>query len=44
MFNLTEQQWLESTYSAVGEGKVLFNRNVKPEIKTCTLKRGHGRH
>ena len=29
MYNRTEQRWLESTYSAVGEGKVLFSRNVK---------------
>ena len=25
-------RWLESTYSDVGEGKVLFSRNVKPGI------------
>ena len=30
MYNCTEKRWLESTYSAVGEGKVLFSRNVKP--------------
>ena len=30
MYNHTEQRWLESTYSAVGVGKVLFSRNVKP--------------
>ena len=32
MYNHTEQRWLESTYSAVGVGKVLFSRNVKPGI------------
>ena len=30
MYNRTEQRWLESSYSAVREGKVLFSRNVKP--------------
>ena len=30
MYNRTEYGWLESTYSAVREGKVLFSRNVKP--------------
>ena len=30
MCNCTEERWLKSTYSAVGEGKVLFSRNVKP--------------
>ena len=32
MYNRTEQRWLESTYSAVGEGKVLFNIIVKPRV------------
>ena len=30
MYNCTEYWWLESTYSAVREEKVLFSRNVKP--------------
>ena len=30
MYNRTEKPWLESTYSSVREGKVLFSRNVKP--------------
>ena len=30
MYNSTEYRWLESTYSAVREGKVLFSRNFKP--------------
>ena len=30
MYNCTEQRWLEGNYSAVGEGKVFFRRNVKP--------------
>ena len=30
MYNRTEKRWLESTYLAVREGKVLFSRNVKP--------------
>ena len=32
MYNRTEKPWLESTNSSVGEGKVLFSRNVKPGI------------
>ena len=30
MYNCTEKRWLESTCSAVREGKVLFSRNAKP--------------
>ena len=30
MYNHTEQRWLESTCSAVREGKVMFSKNVKP--------------
>ena len=30
MYNRTEERWLESTYVAVREGKVLFSRNIKP--------------
>ena len=30
MYNRTEERWLESAYTAIGEGKVLFDRNVKP--------------
>ena len=30
MYNRIEERWLESTYSAAGERKVLFSRNVKP--------------
>ena len=30
MYNRTDERWLESTYSALGEGKVLFSKNVKP--------------
>ena len=29
MYNRTEKQWLESTYSAIRKGKVLFSKNVK---------------
>ena len=32
MYNRTEKQLLKSTYSAVGEGRFLFNRNIKPGI------------
>ena len=58
MYNRTGWWWIESAYSTVGEGKVLFNRIAKPGMfglgmapkknffanKTCTWKRGHGRH
>ena len=29
MYNCTEERWLETTYSTLGEGKALFSRNVK---------------
>ena len=29
MYNRTEKRWLESTYSAIMKGKVLFSKNVK---------------
>ena len=32
MYNRTEKRWLESTYSTVGEEKVLFSRNVEPGV------------
>ena len=32
MYNRTDLQWLESTFSAVWEGKVLYSRNVKPQL------------
>ena len=30
MYNRIEERWLERTYSAAGERKALFSRNVKP--------------
>ena len=30
VYNRTKSKWLESTYSAIREGKVLFSKNVKP--------------
>ena len=32
MYDGTGKRWLESTYSAVGEGKVLFSTIAKPEM------------
>ena len=32
MYNRSESGWFESTYLAVGEGEVLFSRNVNPAI------------
>ena len=39
MYNRIKWPWLESTYLAVGEGKVLFSRNVKPGVSGLGIAR-----